>query len=184
MTGKRLKTGRHRSPHYGDDLAYIHDVGFGGFAAGAAPGVLETLRRNGIHEGVVVDLGCGSGIWAKHLTEAGYRVVGVDLSPAMIRLAQQRAPDAQFHVASFLSFELPRCRAVTALGEVLCYLFDRSNNRKALAGLFQRAAGALESGGLMIFDVAEVGLDRGRPPVRGRVKLSVSGHEVLRVSTE
>lgn len=153
-----------RSLPYGDDLAYIHDVGYGGFAEGSAPGLLDLLRAGGIPDGVVVDLGCGSGIWARHLTDAGYHVVGADISPAMIALARKRAADADFHVRSFLTFELPRCRAITALGEVLCYQFDEANGREALARLFQRAASALEPGGLFIFDIAEVGLDRERPP--------------------
>jgi SAM-dependent methyltransferase len=150
--------------HYGDDLAYIHDVGFGDFADGLAPGLLDTLRQHGSSDGVIVDLGCGSGIWARHLADAGYHVVGVDQSAAMIRLARRRAPAAKFHVASFFAFDLPPCRAITALGEVLCFLFDNTNNRKSLARLFRRAFAALEPGGLLIFDVPEVGLDRGRAP--------------------
>jgi hypothetical protein len=50
---------------YREDLAYIHDVGFGDFALGSAPGILRILARNGIREGLVVDLGCGSGLWAR-----------------------------------------------------------------------------------------------------------------------
>jgi ribosomal protein L11 methylase PrmA len=51
------------------DLAYIHDQGFGGFAKNASPGLLKLLRERGIHSGLVVDLGCGSGIWARHLQD-------------------------------------------------------------------------------------------------------------------
>ena len=47
---------------YGEDLTYIHDVGHAEFALGAAPGIMEILDRNGIHYGLVVDLGCGSGL--------------------------------------------------------------------------------------------------------------------------
>jgi hypothetical protein len=36
------------SEWYGEDLAYIHDAGFGEFALGAAPGMLEILRRSGL----------------------------------------------------------------------------------------------------------------------------------------
>jgi SAM-dependent methyltransferase len=157
-------SGTLHSPAYARDLAYIHDVGFGAFANQAAPGLRVILRDMGVHEGLVVDLGCGSGIWARHLTDAGYHVLGVDQSPAMIELATNRAPDASFQIESFLDFELPRCRAITALGEVLCYQFDSANNRKALARLFKNAFAALEPGGVMIFDVAEVGLDRDRVP--------------------
>ena len=76
---------------YGEDLAYIHDVGFGHFAKTATPGLLEMLRQTGGSRGLVVDLGCGSGVWARALCDAGYDVLGVDQSPAMIAIARNRA---------------------------------------------------------------------------------------------
>ncbi len=87
---------------YKDDLAYIHDVGFGDFAKNAAPELLAVLRQRGLTGGLVVDLGCGSGLWAEELTAAGYDVLGVDISPAMIEIARRRAPRARFEVGSFL----------------------------------------------------------------------------------
>jgi len=54
-------------------------------------------------EGLVVDLGCGIGHWALELNRAGYRVLGVDQSPAMIRLARRKAPASKFKAASFLA---------------------------------------------------------------------------------
>jgi len=75
---------------YGADLAYIHDAGFGDFARKSAPGLLAILRQAGIRGGLVVDLGCGSGIWAAELTRRGYDVLGIDISRAMIRLARAR----------------------------------------------------------------------------------------------
>jgi len=63
---------------YETDLAYIHDRGFGDFARRSAPGLLKLLRQNGIVDGLVVDLGCGSGIWAHQLANAGFQVMGVD----------------------------------------------------------------------------------------------------------
>ncbi len=56
--------------HYREDLAYIHDVGHGDFALGAAPGILEIFARNCMRGGLVVDLGCGSSLWAKELPAA------------------------------------------------------------------------------------------------------------------
>lgn len=55
-------------------------------------------RRKWKTEGIVVDLGCGSGIWTTALADSGYEVVGVDISPAMIEIACQRVPEARFHV--------------------------------------------------------------------------------------
>jgi SAM-dependent methyltransferase len=146
---------------YQDDLAYIHDTGYGAFARGSSPGLLRLLRQNGITGGVVVDLGCGSGIWAGALADAGYEVVGADVSPAMIALARRRVPGAVFHVASFLEFPVPACRAVTALGEVFNYLFDPKNSLRALRRVCRRVFDALAPGGLLVFDVAEPGRCRG-----------------------
>ena len=150
-------------PLYDDDLAYVHDEGFSGFADGCAPGLLTLFTDAGIHDGLIVDLGCGMGIWAERLSEAGYHVVGLDISPAMIQRARRRVPSAEFHVGSIWDYGIPDCRAVTALGEVLCYRASgcgRQNPRS----LFRKIFGALEPGGLLIFDVAEVGLDRSRNP--------------------
>lgn len=139
---------------YGEDLAYINDAGFSDFTEGTAPGVLAILKRAGVRTGLVVDLGCGSGRWAKALGEAGYEVIGVDLSPSMIRLARQRAPRARFETGSLLSTKLPACDAVTAIGEIVNYQFDPKHSRAALTRLFRRIHAALRPGGLFIFDIA------------------------------
>ena len=146
---------------YRDDLAYIHDTGYGAMAEEAARRLIGELAQAGRRHGVVVDLGCGSGILAHRLIEAGYQVVGVDVSDAMVALARKRAPTAQFRVGSFVSADLPPSLAVTAIGEVLNYGFDSANSEAARADLFQRVYEALVPGGLLLFDVA--GLERARP---------------------
>ena len=143
---------------YQTDLAYIHDAGFGGFVRDAAPWLLRTLRSNGIRDGLVVDLGCGSGRWAARLLRAGYDVEGIDLSPAMIALARRHAPKAKFRVASLLTTRIPPCVAITALGECVNYAFDRRNSGAALKKVFQRVHEALAPGGLFIFDAVGPGL--------------------------
>src|SRR5687768_4158361 len=79
---------------YGHDLAYIHHAGFSEFAESAAPGLLEILWKHAIRDGLVVEIGCGSGILARELTRAGFDVLGFDASPAMIALARSGAPAA------------------------------------------------------------------------------------------
>jgi SAM-dependent methyltransferase len=155
-----------KMPAYGDDLAYIHHTAFGGFARDAAPGILTMLRRAKISSGLVVDLGCGSGIWARELLNAGFDVFGVDISESMIRLARRNAPGAKFTCASLLDIEIPSCVAVTALGECVNYAFDRKNSARALARLFRRVHAALQTGGLFIFDAAGPGRLGSPSPVR------------------
>jgi SAM-dependent methyltransferase len=46
----------------------------------------------------VLDLGCGTGVpTARQLADAGFEVVGVDLSGGMVRLARKNVPGATFH---------------------------------------------------------------------------------------
>jgi SAM-dependent methyltransferase len=142
---------------YGEDLAYIHDVGHSEFALGAAPGILEILDRNGIHDGLIVDLGCGSGLWARELVDAGYRVLGIDISEAMIELSRKRVPEAGFRVGSLFEVEILPCKAVTAVSEVLNYLFDAENEERGLGLLFRRVHDALVPGGVFVFDVLSPG---------------------------
>jgi len=140
---------------YREDLAYIHDAGFRNYALNAAPGLLQILHKSGVTDGLVADLGCGSGRWAAELNRVGYRVWGVDQSSAMIRLAREIAPDSGFKIASLLRAPLPSCDAITSIGECLNYCFDEKNNRKELIGLFGRAHRALRPGGVFVFDIAE-----------------------------
>jgi SAM-dependent methyltransferase len=143
---------------YGPDQAWIHDARFGDLARSAAEMVLARLRAAGLATGTVVDLGCGSGILAGLLVDAGYDVVGVDLSPAMIELARRRAPGARFHRGSVHDFPLPAgAVAVTAVGEVLGYATDPTAGVEAFAALAVRAHAALVPGGLFTCDVATPG---------------------------
>lgn len=137
--------------YYGEDVAYIHDVGHADFALESAPEILEVLDRSGIKEGLVVDLGCGTGLLARELIDAGYGVLGIDISGAMVELARRRAPEAEFRVGSLFEVEIPRCAAVTAVSEVLNYLFDAEN--EDLGRLFRRVYDGLIPGGVLVFDV-------------------------------
>jgi len=138
---------------YAEDLAYIHHAGFGNFARDSAPGLLRLLHAAGLDGGQVIDLGCGSGLWAAAMLRAGYVVTGIDPSSAMLALARQVAPDARFVRASAYDFDFPACDAVTAIGEVLSYLPSGANAVPSLPRLFRRIAGALRPGGLFVFDL-------------------------------
>lgn len=134
---------------YREDLAWIHHVGFGEFAESAAPGLLEILWRAGVTTGLVVDAGCGSGIWARELLRAGFAVFGFDASPAMLAIARTIAPTATFALATVDDVELPPCDAVTAIGEILNY------GPSSLPDFFRRVHDALRPGGVLVFDLAE-----------------------------
>ena len=142
---------------YKEDLAYIHDIGFSDWAIKSAPGILEIFDRNKITEGLIVDLGCGSGLSAIELVKAGYRVLGIDISESILDLARIRVPNAEFKLGSVFKAEIPACNAVIAIGECFNYLFERDNNNLKLVKLFERIYKALIPGGVFIFDIVEPG---------------------------
>jgi SAM-dependent methyltransferase len=118
-----------------------------------------------LRSGRIVDLGCGSGILSESLSKAGYDVLGIDLSPAMLRIARRRAPRAVFRIASVHRAELPEAIAIVAVGECLNYLFDVRGDPRwphRLERLFHRVYRALRPGGIFLFDLAEPGRLGGR----------------------
>jgi SAM-dependent methyltransferase len=150
---------------YPADLARIHDEGFGEFARAASCEVLRRLPQ----EGLVVELGCGSGISTQILSEAGYQVVGIDIAADMLAIARRRAPSAELRRASIWEAELPPCVGVTAIGEVINYAADERAGAEQLPELFARVHDALLPDGVFIFDFATPGrgtLRAGGPHVR------------------
>src|SRR5690349_21024793 len=121
---------------YQTDLAYIHHAGFTQFITEACPGLLQILKRARISQGLLVDLACGSGIWARAAHRAGFRVLGIDAAPAMIQLARRIAPGVQFHRAWLYHARLPRCSAITCIGEGFTY-FAPGKPNPTLAQLFR-----------------------------------------------
>jgi SAM-dependent methyltransferase len=142
-----------QSFYYEPDLAYIHHAGHGDFARQVAPNLIRLLRGSGVPGGLVVDLGCGSGILAHELTRAGYDVLGVDLSPEMIKLARKNAPQARFITGSLYEVDLPPCDAVVAIGEVFNYIPPVAEQHPRLSTQFFKIAQALRKGGAFLFDV-------------------------------
>ena len=136
---------------YGEALARVHDEGFTQLARGAAVQLLAEL--GGRAGGMVVELGCGSGVTLSAAVDAGFDALGVDLSDALLDRARLRVPSGAFTCGSFLDVELPRCVAVAAIGEVFNYAFDtRSDAHRA--AYFCDVFEALEPGGVFLFDVA------------------------------
>jgi predicted TPR repeat methyltransferase len=99
----------------------------------------------------ILDLGCGTGLCGQLFKPMAAKLVGVDLSPAMIDKARERGVYDRLVVADLLertalpseSFDL-----VTA-SDVFCYVGD-------LAPVLRNVAGVLRPGGLFAFTVEAI----------------------------
>ncbi|HVW33000.1 MAG TPA: class I SAM-dependent methyltransferase [Acidimicrobiia bacterium] len=141
------------TPYYRPDLAQVHHLGFGGHAEACAPGILARLEPVRQRGGLVLELGCGSGLLTRHLVDAGHRVVATDASPAMVDLARRYAPGAEeISVLALPDDPLPPADAVVSVGHVLSYLPDRPAIEQALLAI----AGAVRPGGLFALDICDL----------------------------
>ena len=136
--------------YYRDDLALVHHLGFGFHADATAPGILALLEP--VRGGLVLELGCGSGLMTRYLVEAGHTVVATEASPAMLALAPETAPGAEVRQLVLPDDPLPECDAVVSVGHVLSYLSDEAAVERALA----TAADALRPGGVLALDLCDL----------------------------
>lgn len=140
-------------PYYRAALARIHHEGFGFHADACAPGILALLAGVRADDGLVVELGCGTGLLTRHLTDAGHRVIATDASPAMLELARAHAPDALEHRLLALPGDpVPPCDAVVSTGHALSYLPDATE----LADALRACARALRPGGVLALDLEDL----------------------------
>jgi SAM-dependent methyltransferase len=128
----------------------VHHRGFGFHADAIAPGILALLEP--VRGGLVLELGCGSGLLTRYLIEAGHRVVATDASPAMLALARETAPGAEVWQLVLPDDPLPECEAVISVGHVFSYLSDEAAIERALAA----AAEALRPGGVLALDLCDL----------------------------
>ncbi len=145
-----------RKLFYDTDLAYVHDTGYSNFAHNAAKMIKKAFSKEFYKKGLIIDLGCGSGIIAKELLDDGFEVLGIDKSKALIEIANKRAPNGEYVIDSFFEISLPKCIGVISTSECLNYAVN-GENEKQLRNLFKNVFGALQSGGLFIFDMIEPG---------------------------
>lgn len=145
-------------PYYRDDLARVHHEGFG-FHADRCASDIASLLAPLREDGLVLELGCGSGLLTRHLVAAGFRVVATDASPAMLDLAKSYAQGAEdFQQLVLPNDPLPPADAIVSIGHVLNYLPDETSIESALVQITE----ALSPGGILAIDLCDLEWGRAR----------------------
>lgn len=145
--------GARRLPYYRDDLALVHHLGFGFHADACAPGILQLLEPIRQRGGLVVEIGCGSGLLTAHLTASGLRVMATDASDAMLNVARSYIPGAlDVRRLTLPDDPIPEADAVVGVGHALNYLDDESQIDKALVAI----ADSLRPGGVVAVDLCDL----------------------------
>ena len=167
MVHRQQRVARTRAV-YGEDLAFVHHVGFREIPEAAARWLLRYLSAHRVPDGAIVDLASGSGIFAGAVAKTGRRVVGIDASTAMVALARRTAPLAHFQSRSLHDATLPTCAIVSAIGEGVSYV-PPSDRLPSLTRTFGRVSRCLVPRGLFVFDAITGPIARLVPSRTGRV---------------
>lgn len=111
------------------------------------------LDENGIRDGLVLDLGCGTGSMTELLADKGYDMIGIDNSEDMLDLAMAKkvasGHDILYLLQDMREFELyGTVRAVISACDSVNYITDPEE----LTETFVLVNNYLDPGGLFLFD--------------------------------
>lgn len=113
----------------------------------------ELLREYDIEDGLVLDLGCGTGSLTEILAAKGYDMIGADGSAEMLEIAMEKkaesGQDILYLMQDMREFELyGTVRAVVSVCDCVNYITDE----KDLEQVFRLVNNYLDPEGIFIFD--------------------------------
>lgn len=133
------------------DFAYVYDT-----FMDATPyekwknDICVILKEHDISEGIILDLGCGTGTMTRMLRDEGYDMIGVDASFDMLNVARENDFENILYLCQDMrEFELyGTVRAVVSVCDCINYLTDIDDIIKT----FKLVNNYLDKDGVFIFD--------------------------------
>jgi len=119
--------------------------------------IRKKLKKYGIEDGLVLDLGCGTGTMTELLADYGFDMIGVDMSEEMLLAASEKRARSGHNILYLMQdmteFELyGTVRAVVSVCDSLNYLLEEEE----LLETFRLVNNYLDPGGIFIFDMNTV----------------------------
>ena len=116
--------------------------------------ICDLLAENGISEGILLDLACGTGTMSLLLAEKGYDVVGVDGSEEMLTQAQEKKMESGADVI-FLCQRMEELDLFGTINAAVSTLdsINHVTNEDTVKEIFRRVSLFMEDKGIFIFDV-------------------------------
>ena len=111
------------------------------------------LNEYGVNDGLVLDLGCGTGNMTELLAKEGYDMIGVDNAEEMLEIAMEKQEksghDILYLLQDMREFELyGTVRAVVSVCDSVNYIDEEED----LTEVFRLVNNYLDPGGVFIFD--------------------------------
>ena len=114
----------------------------------------KILKEYGIDDGLVLDLGCGTGSMTEMLASSGYDMIGVDNSEEMLGEAMEKRAESGYEILyleqDMREFELyGTVRAVVSVCDCMNYITEEDD----LFTVFKLVNNYLDPDGIFIFDM-------------------------------
>ena len=135
-------------------FAYVYDPFMDNVPYGEwARHIREKLCEHGVTDGIVLDLGCGTGTMTERLAGYGYDMIGVDNSEEMLELAMEKKTESGYDILYLLQdmrgFELyGTVRAVVSVCDSVNYITEPDE----LEEVFRLVNNYLDPKGIFLFD--------------------------------
>ena len=135
-------------------FAYVYDTFMDNVPYGEwARHIREKLCEHGVTDGIVLDLGCGTGTMTERLAGYGYDMIGVDNSEEMLELAMEKKTESGYDILYLLQdmrgFELyGTVRAVVSVCDSVNYITEPAE----LEEVFRLVNNYLDPKGIFLFD--------------------------------
>ncbi len=119
--------------------------------------ICKILENNGIKDGLLLDLACGTGSLSLKLCEKGFDVIGTDASENMLCEAQQKAYNENKNIL-FLCQKMQETDLYGSVRAIVCTLdsINHLTSYEDVYKVFSRLKNFIDYGGIMIFDVNTV----------------------------
>ena len=116
--------------------------------------LVSLLKKYGVEEGLVLDMGCGTGAMTRYLDAHGYDMTGIDVSEEMLTIAKEKSsPDILYLLQDMREFELyGTMRAAVSICDSMNYILEEDD----LLRVFSLVNNYLDPGGIFIFDLNTV----------------------------
>lgn len=116
--------------------------------------IQSLLTEYGVEEGLVLELGCGTGALTEALSARGYDMIGVDNSADMLEIAMEKKAksgrDILYLMQDMRAFELyGTVKAVVSICDSVNYITEEED----LLQVFLLVNNYLDPGGIFIFDL-------------------------------
>ena len=112
------------------------------------------LAEGGVRDGIVLDLGCGTGSVTELLAKAGFDMIGIDNSEEMLEIAMEKKTEADLDILYLLQdmreFELyGTVKAVVSICDSMNYILEDED----LLEVFRLVHNYLDNDGIFVFDM-------------------------------